>query len=221
MGKLIDLTGQRFGRLVVLNRASGPVKKGCHVKWRCQCDCGKEIVTSSSNLRMGASTSCGCWRIERLTEHFNSQNPCFGAYKTRLYSIYINMLSRTGNPRVPSYKNYGGRGIQVCQAWKDNYKAFFDWAVANGYDDTLTLDRIDVNGGYFPNNCRWVTPKVQANNTRVNHILKFKGNSMTLAEWGDATGIPRSVLYKRLKRGWSVEKVLTEPLRKKNSASAR
>lgn len=163
--KLIDMTGQRFGRLLVKERGKNG-KRG-KVYWRCQCDCGKEVSVRGDHLRDGRVHSCGCYNSEVTTERHTTH----GYYYTRLYKVYRTMLARCNNPKNTNYVHYGGRGIAVCEEWKHDFLAFRTWAIANGYDETAergncTIDRIDVNGNYEPSNCRWVSMLVQAKNKR-------------------------------------------------------
>lgn len=170
MGKIIDLVGKRFGRLTVIERY-GTYERTCGSKeptWHCVCECGNTVVVLRTNLISGATLSCGCLQRERAAR----ANTTHGLRNTRLSKVWRNMLSRCYNPSNPDYKNYGGRGITVCDEWRNNFEAFYEWAMANGYDEKApfgkcTIDRINVNDGYHANNCRWVDMNVQANNRRV------------------------------------------------------
>lgn len=134
-----------------------------------------------------------------------------GMTDTRLYRIWLGMRNRCSDPKHPHYKDYGGRGIEVCDEWKRDSKAFFDWSLQNGYADELTLDRVNANGNYCPENCRWATMKEQHNNKRNNIMLTFNGKTQTLSEWADETGINYHKLLMRHIRGWSAERALTKP----------
>ena len=163
--KAEDLTGKRFGQLTVIRRAEN--QNGAHASWVCKCICGNECTVTSDHLKSGNTVSCGCVGAKALQPH-----KTHGMSGSRLYKVWRNMVQRCENPNVESYKYYGARGITVCRQWRDDYAAFYEWAMANGYDPNAkfgecTIDRIDVNGNYEPDNCRWADMKVQRHNQRV------------------------------------------------------
>ncbi len=207
MGKVIDLTGQRFGRLVVIERAEND-KRG-RARWVCRCDCGEQKTISGHNLRNGRARSCGCLQKEVTAQ----RGKMHGQDGKRLYDIWFHMKSRCYNPKIADFKNYGGRGITVCEEWRHDVQAFYDWAMSHGYRDSLTLDRIDNNGPYGPENCRWTTRTKQANNTRANRKLTLRGETQTVSEWAAILNISHSTIRRRLHLGWSVERALTTPVR--------
>lgn len=181
MPKSIDLTGQRFGKLVVIKQAESAIMKNGYPlrKWLCKCDCGNDVVVRVADLKNGNTKSCGCYQREVARKIKTKHNGC----EERMYSIWCNMKTRCLNPNVPAYKDYGGRGITICQEWTDSYTAFRDWCLDNGYKDTLTIERIDVNRGYEPDNCTFIGKEKQPLNARSNHLVTYKGKTKTLTEW--------------------------------------
>lgn len=206
MSAIKDLTGQRFGRLLVVSRAESKNGRTC---WNCLCDCGNTCIVRKSELLSGDTQSCGCLFKEYAhtpKKYFDHENKC------RLYRIWQAIKNRCYNHNIPQYKDYSGRGITVCEEWKDDYLAFRNWALNNGYNDTLSIDRIDVNGNYCPENCRWTDVKTQCRNKTNNHLLTYNGETHTVVEWSEIIGISENALFSRLYRGWSVEKALSTPL---------
>ena len=183
MGTFNDMTGCRFGRLTVLNRAPDKTTgKKPKVMWRCRCDCGNETIVTGYALKQGTTVSCGCI-----------------------------------DPKNKRWARYGGRGIAVCPEWND-YAVFRKWAMNNGYADDLTIDRIDVDAGYSPDNCRWVGAKVQANNTSRNKYITFEGKTLTLSQWAEELGISYGTINHRIQRGWSMERIASTPQRRRKHA---
>lgn len=206
--KYIDLTGQKFGRLTVVKRVENYVspKGQKQAQWLCKCKCGNLIVVRCGSLRTGNNLSCGCLGKEHRTSSLTTHGHC----NNRLYRTWQNMKGRCYNSHSTRYKDYGGRGITVCDEWLHDFQPFYDWAMANGYDDNLTIDRIDVNGDYEPNNCRWTTSKEQANNTRRNRLITYNGKTQTVQQWADETGISYNALLARInKLNWNIERALT------------
>jgi len=197
--------GDRYGRLTICREAESQKWKRCFL---CRCECGAEVVVRLEYLRSGHTKSCGCY----LGDVNRKLRYTHGGAGTRLYKIWLGMKKRCNNPGSQSFHNYGGRGIKVCREWND-FSSFLAWVKKTGYDDTLTIERIDVNGNYEPSNCRWATRKEQSNNTRKNKLITFGETTKNISGWADCLGLPYNVLQLRLSRGWSVEKALTAPVR--------
>lgn len=202
-----DFTGKRFGRLVVKHKA---FDKGRFPYWHCKCDCGSEKDINVYSLISGNTKSCGCIRKEKISSVMLKH----GGKHERLYKVWCDMKTRCYNENNSAYKHYGGRGISVCDDWKNDYSAFKSWAISSGYDENAekgkcTLDRIDVNGNYEPGNCRWVDTKTQANNTRANVKFNYDGGTYTLSELSDKYGIPYKALHLRVTRyGMSIDEAI-------------
>lgn len=192
MSRVIDLTGQRFGRLTVIKRAPNKGHSQ-QASWECLCDCGNTVNVVGYCLRNGDSRSCGCYYKETRGDTYKIH----GKRHTRIYNTWCSMKERCNTPSNTSYKNYGARGITVCSEWQE-FEPFYEWAMSHGYTDELSIDRIDVNGNYSPDNCRWVTKKTQANNTRANHYVTRNGVTHTVTEWCEILGISRSTVVKRI-----------------------
>ena len=200
--KLIDLTGQRFGRLTVIERAKN---SGTHTTWLCMCDCGNKHSALGCHLKSGRTKSCGCLHNEQLKD----RSLIHGLSNSRLNKIYRKIKDRCYNSNYKEYSYYGGRGIMMCDKWRKDFMAFYEWAITNGYADDLTIDRIDTNGNYEPSNCRWSTKKEQANNKRNNRRLAYNGETRTIAEWSEQLGENYDSLYRRLaKNNWQLERCL-------------
>lgn len=176
----------------------------------CTCECGKRVIVQKSHLISGDTKSCGCLCKDvaklKFTKHGKSNHP--------LSDVWNMMKQRCYNKNNKSYKNYGARGIKVCDEWKNNFKTFYDWAMENGYQDNLTIDRINVNGNYEPLNCKWVTQKQQQNNRTNNIRITYNGKTDTLSNWSICVGVSYNTLYKRICiLKWSVEKAFNTKVR--------
>lgn len=205
--RVVSLNGRRFGRLLVLCRAENLHNR---VAWKCICNCGNIKTATSSDLKSGKVLSCGCLRKETAAKTGKS-NTMHGMTKTRLWQIWSSMKQRCHNKNSPHYQNYGARGITVCDEWKQGFEAFGEWALSNGYQDNLTLDRIDNNLGYYPDNCRWATWKQQENNRRDTVMVVIGGLERTLTDWSEFSGIARATLSERIRNNWPEHELLIKP----------
>lgn len=205
--KLIDMSGQIIGRLTVITRADKPKPAKTH--WLCKCDCGNYTVVSRRHLKDHSTISCGCYRKEKKPK-------THGMKGTRIYRIWSGMKDRCCNPNSKYWKNYGGRGISVCDDWKTSFESFYEWSMDNGYTQELTLDRVNNDGNYEPSNCRWATMKEQSNNKRTNHYLTYKGETHTIQEWGELLGINPRIIHQRIYYNWEIERALTTEVKRRN-----
>lgn len=208
MSNFQNLVGKKFNKLTVI-KYIGKTNDG-HSFWECKCDCGKICKKNSRNLKSGNTKSCGCYKkiCKKLNAKYNysvnrSLYRCWGAMKNRCF-----------NEMDKHYIYYGGRGIKVCDEWKDSFENFYNWSIANGYKEEKlpsgrnkwTIDRIGNNGNYCPENCRWVDKYVQSNNKRNNRFITYKNQTKTLAQWAREFGISSSALWYRLNNGLDMEK---------------
>lgn len=209
MSKPLDLVGKRFGALTVIERRPSDAKG--QSMWLVRCDCGNEKIVRGHDLSQGKTTTCGCSRIKSCVfyEH--------GLSKDKLHGLWRNIKGRCYNPNNPSYKFYGARGIKMCDEWTNDFVAFYDWAHTNGYKEGLQIDRIDVDGDYCPENCRWVSKTIQANNTRRNIYVTMNGTTKTIAEWCKELGINYHSVQTRTYKGWDPVLALTTPFDKTQS----
>ncbi|MCI8378602.1 MAG: hypothetical protein HFH72_08810 [Lachnospiraceae bacterium] len=198
-----DLTGMKFGRLTVLREDKARRKK---IYWECVCECGNKKVISGDCLKTGRTKSCGCLDKENRAR---AKAITHGMSKTRLYAEWISMKNRCSSNYHES-KNYFKKGISVCKAWR-KFEVFAEWAMKNGYKDGLTLDRIDNNKGYSPDNCRWATMKEQENNRSNNVIIEYMGESKTMKQWCDCLGLNYGMVKARKRKGWKVPRLFEPP----------
>lgn len=208
----IDLTGQRFGRLLVLE----PAARRNGVIWRCRCDCGAEHQVRAGHLRGGNIMSCGCLARETTaatSRKYAHLKVTHGRSHTRLDEAYKNMLRRCYDETNKRFAQYGGRGIRVFEGWLRDKPSFFTWALANGYGPGLTIERKDVNGNYEPGNCCWIPMARQQANTTRSRFLEWNGRRQTVADWSRELGVGYRALQNRVGRNWPVERIFTQPFR--------
>lgn len=204
----VDISGNKYGRLTSIQ----PIKRGKNIYWICRCDCGNQTEVLPQHLKRGLIRSCGCLRKDVSARKSKKH----GMSKTRVYKEWKGIKDRCLNQNNPNYKNYGGRGIKVCDEWIEErgFENFYNWAINNGYQDNLTIERNDVNGNYDPSNCRWIPLCDQALNTRANVYLEYNGESKPIAQWAREYGMDYHTFHNRVRNlGWSIEKALHEPVR--------
>lgn len=200
----IDITGVKFGNLTAVQRVE---RNDARSHWLCKCDCGNEKILLLSSLKSGDTKSCGCQKIKLISKH--------GGSRTKLYVVWQGMNRRCADPRVEGFDGYGGRGIAVCEEWKDSFSAFQKWSIENGYSSGLSIDRIDNNKGYGPDNCRWATARTQQNNTRRTRFIEIGGVVKPLQYWSDESGVSAPTIKERLKRGWDPKRAVFSPVVRK------
>lgn len=211
MPKLQDLTGLKFNKLTVieLDIATSTVK---HKKWICKCDCGNLTSVFGTNLKQGTTTSCGCQSSRNNARKLIKVNTTHGLSRSKIYHIYHTMKNRCYKKSSKAYSDYGGRGIAICDKWLDSFEVFNNWAVSNGYEVGLTLERIDVNGNYEPSNCKWITQSEQSDNKRTTLYATINGETKTLKEWSAISGVKYNTLRARyVDYGWTGKKLLSKP----------
>jgi hypothetical protein len=200
MSKKINIIGVKFNKLTVIKEHEKKnSSKDC--LYECLCDCGNIKITTSGALRNNLTQSCGCY----------NSNIKHGDWNLRIRRIWVNMKKRCCNINNPQYLHYGGRGIFICDEWL-NYFVFKQWSYENGYNDFLTIERLDNNMGYSPKNCKWATYKEQANNKRSNHFITHNGKTKTISQWADFYNINQIILKRRLGLGWSFIDAATKPI---------
>ncbi len=205
MSKLVDLTGRRFNSLVVLRRAENALNGVA--RWECLCDCGNVTIVRGKNLKSGAVKSCGCRRKTNPSSQTHNMS------KTRLYHEWASIKNRCYNKNLKTYKDYGGRGIEVCDEWKHSFEAFRDWAFENGYSDDLTIERINFDMNYCPENCKWIPFNEQQKNRRICYSIEYMGKTQNLTDWCRELNLPFGVVHNRVKKlGWSFERAISEPV---------
>jgi len=207
-------TGEKFGRLTVikLDHIQEYISPNDVISnkeyYLCKCDCGNECIILKKSLKLGYTKSCGCFRKEIAKKE--AEKIKHGLIKTRLYNIFSCIKTRCYNKKHNYFNNYGGRGITICDEWlnkKNGFITFYNWAMDNGYQENLTIDRIDNNGNYNPDNCRWIIHKEQCRNQSSNVNITYNGETHCIAEWAEILNIKSSFIYNRIHKNWSIEKI--------------
>lgn len=212
--KCIDLTGQRFGRLIAIKNTKTKNKWNTYI-WECKCDCGKTILLDSHKLRSGNTKSCGCLFIDKAKTMSQTHLQKHGKSNTRIYHVYTEIKARCFNQNNNSYKYYGARGITMCDEWRNDFGLFYDWAIKSGYREGLTIDRIDVNGNYCPENCRFVSMQEQQNNKSSNKIYFYNGEKLNETQLCKKYKINLRTFRGRINRGMNLQESLEKPIQKR------
>lgn len=212
--KRAEMIGLKFGRLTVVSFNSKNERR--QLLWNCKCECGnKNVVAVGAKLREGSVVSCGCHRSERMIEINKNIHKTHGKSYSRLNKIWSQMKQRCYNAKANGYKDYGGRGIRICDEWLNSLENFYEWAINNGYDDNLTIDRIDVNGNYEPSNCRWITMEEQQWNKRNTKYVTINNETKTIKDWSEENGISAHNIWYRLSQGYEGEDLIKPVSNKK------
>ena len=200
-----DLTGKKFGRLTVIERGSN---LGDNVRWHCVCECGNHTLSHTSSLTSGRTKSCGCLSREKFVQSRLKH----GKTKTKIYQTWTGMKKRCFAKSYEHYDCYGGRGITVCDEWlgENGFVNFYNWAISNGYAEDLEIDRIDTNGNYCPENCRWVSRTYQVRNRRTTILLEHNNEKKTLKEWCQIYQVDYKLAHQRYKKGWNFERIFSK-----------
>lgn len=201
-----DLTGQTFDKLTILSFHESVDYKST---WLCRCECGNEVVKPAFMLKRKGIKSCGCLKSD------GSTNPAHGFGRHNLYPRWRNMIERCHDPEHPAYRHYGKRGISVCKEWRENIGNFIEWCLSTGYEEQLTIERVDVNEGYSPENCIWANWKIQNNNKRNNIMITIGNETKNLQGWSEHTGIGFGTIHNRYYKLGMVGEELIAPIDKK------
>ena len=206
MANKINMIGKKFGRLTVIEELRERNKYG-KIVYKCQCECGNIVDVVGNQLRAGQTKSCGCLQKEKASKQGKANAKHHQAH-TRLYHIYQGMKQRCYNKNALDFANYGGRGVKICDEWLNNPTTFFEWAIDNGYQDNLTIDRIDVNKSYAPCNCKWATRKQQTRNRRNTIYLTYECETQPMSYWAAKFNKNLKSMYKRYHAGWNVNDII-------------
>lgn len=203
MGKVRDIKGQKFNRLTAIEYIG--LNKNNKALWKCQCECGNEVTVISAHLINGNTKSCGCYNMDKIME----RNTTHGGRETRLYNIWCAMKERCYTKTFRLYKWYGAKGVTICDEWRNDFAAFREWAINNGYEETLTIERNEISKGYEPSNCRWITRKEQARNKSTTAWVTLDGVTKSMIEWSEILGVDYKLVRSRHtegKRGYELFK---------------